>query len=406
LQLNGLASDGNTVVASLVLDNDNFIRTYAINPQTGETGSPLSQVQGYDMGQAILDPYSNAVVGSHYIGDKTETVFFDPELAGAFAKLQASFAGKSLQLVSWNQARTVFIVTMNTPGAPLSYYLYRPAEKKFSRISASRPALTKTVLGQSRPYSYTSRDGTQLKGYLTMPPGNKNAGLPLVTLMHNGPFARSAMDYNWMAQMLAANGYAVFQSNFRGSAGYGNAFHDAGYGQWGNTVRHDLDDGVKALVAQGIANPKKVCIFGSGFGGYSALLTASLSPDLYACTGAYAAISNPATYMVNIKRRMGNRSRTVIRLEHIFQGEDNSTALDDISPAAHAQNIKAKVLLMHSKDDRQIQIGQSRTMLRKLKNAGVDVSFVELNGSDHDMDQEETRIKVGKALLTFLKKSL
>jgi dipeptidyl aminopeptidase/acylaminoacyl peptidase len=406
LQLLGQAADGTNLVVGMVAKGDDFVRDYTVNAHTGDIGAPLFDAHGHDMQGAIRDPYSNVVVGAYYVDDKTEAVFFDPELAAIYGKLKASFAGKALDIVSWDRARTVFAVTMNPPGHPADYYLFRPQTNKFSRISPSRPALNDTVLGKTEALTYTSSDGQKIHGYLTLPPGKKNKNLPLVTLLHNGSFERSSMDYNWMVQMLASNGYAVLQTNFRGSDGFGDKFQEAGYGRWNTTVAHDIDDGVKALIANGTVNPKKVCIFGTGFGGMAALLSASQSPGLYACAAAYAPVSDPAQLLSNTKRQMGLRSRMVALLGRVFQGEDGSTPMKAISPSDNAAQMPGKVLLIHSIDDQQLPISQSRGMARKLKSQGKAVTFVELKSGDSDLSLAESRVKTGQALLDFLKQSI
>ncbi len=404
LRLMGQAFDDSNIVVALELPGDENLKYYAVN-STGSAKTPLATLDGHDLGEPIHDPYSNLVVGVNYIKDKTETIFFDPQLQAAFTKLERSFGGKSLKITSWSKDRTAFIVAMNPPGEPDSYFLYRPANNKFSLISHARPSLIKGAMGQVEPFPYTSRNGTALRAYLTLPT-DKKSNLPLVVVLPDGTTGRASQDYQWMAQMLAANGYAVLQTNYTGSLGLGRSFRTKGQGKWGSTIRHDIDDGVKALIDRGIVNGKKICVFGTGAGGLAALLGAAAPDNIYACAAAYAPLSNPKSYLESLRRRAGPPSRFLQNLEHTFLGPNGAANPDSISPgASNGPAITVPLLLIHPTDDGQIPVTQSRDLQRKLKSSNGDVTLIELDNSDHAMRLESSRIETGEALLGFLKKS-
>src|SRR5262249_34265217 len=147
-------------------------------------------------------------------------------------------------------------------------------------------------LGETLIIKYAGRDGTKLPGYLTLPPGKDGKKLPLIVMPHGGPEVRDFVRYDYWAQFLTNRGYAVFQPNFRGSGGYGKAFAEAGHRQWGRRMQDDVTDGVKALIADGTADPSRICIVGASYGGYAALAGGAFTPDLYKCVIAIAGVSD------------------------------------------------------------------------------------------------------------------
>lgn len=153
------------------------------------------------------------------------------------------------------------------------------------------------------PITYTSRDGLTIEGYLTLPKGYtmENAkNLPVVVNPHGGPWARDSWGYNPEVQFLASRGYAVLQMNFRASTGYGRKFTELGYKQWGQTMQNDITDGVEWLIKKGIADPKRVAIYGASYGGYATLAGVTFTPDLYACAVDYVGVSNLLSFMNTI----------------------------------------------------------------------------------------------------------
>lgn len=206
--------------------------------------------------------------------------------------MQQAFPGLTVHIVSWDLAKDCVIVSAEGPRQPATYYLLDRTTHQTQTIASAYPTLQTGDLGEMKPYNYVARDGLPIPAYLTLPPGKAPRALPVVVMPHGGPDDRDEMGFDWMAQFLANRGYAVLQPNYRSSSGYGHKFTEAGLHQWGLTMQDDISDGVKKMIADGIADPKRVCIVGASYGGYAALAGAAFTPDLYACAASWAGVSD------------------------------------------------------------------------------------------------------------------
>lgn len=292
------------------------------------------------------------------------------------------------------------MIRTDGPRNPPVLSLYDTKTHQVNIIQEAYPALKPSDLGEMKAYPYKARDGLDIHAFLTLPPGKDAHNLPTVIFPHGGPESRDAMRFDWWSQFMASRGYAVLQPNYRGSSGYGRDFVTAGDGEWAGKAQDDLEDGVKKLVADGIADPKRVCIVGASWGGYLALGGASFKPDLYACAVSYAGPSDMALdlYTGTVlyegegtsvwKRRMG--------------ALDDSKKLDSQSPINFAKNVKIPVLLLHSEKDTTVKIEQSEMEKRALERAGKQVEFVKLDGDDHYLEYADSRIKLLKEVERFL----
>jgi dipeptidyl aminopeptidase/acylaminoacyl peptidase len=248
-------------------------------------------------------------------------------------------------------------------------------------------------------------DGLLLRGVLTLPPAKPGNKLPLVVLPHGGPEARDYLGFDWWAQAFASRGYAVFQPNYRGSAGYGVAFRNAGFGEAGGKMQTDISDGVAELARQSIIDPGRVCIVGASWGGYAALAGVTLLHGTYRCAVSVAGLSDPAEFLGRTSNLVLHPS-PALRYWRSYFGEYASfgRALDAIAPAAQADHADAPILLIHGKDDAVVPIKQSEMMEAALKRAGKPVEFIRLDGEDHWLSREETRVQMLTAAVAFVQK--
>ena len=239
---------------------------------------------GFPVGGPIYDPRSQKLVGIAYVDDVQFTHYFDATLARIQGKLEAMFPTEaSVGMVSWSDDRKRIVVKTLGPSNPGAYYLCDLTSGEVSPIGQVNPSLPAAELGETSVIKYTARDGARIAAYLTLPPGKAKKGLPMIVLPHGGPELRDYLRFDYWVQFLANRGYAVFQPNFRGSGGYGRAFTEQGYRQYGRRMQDDITDGLKALIADGTADSKRVCIVGASYGGYAALAGGAFTPELYKC---------------------------------------------------------------------------------------------------------------------------
>jgi dipeptidyl aminopeptidase/acylaminoacyl peptidase len=226
----------------------------------------------------------------------------------------------------------------------------------------------------------------------------------LVVLVHGGPAARDNPGFDWWAQAIASRGYAVLQPQFRGSAGFGRKFLEAGFGEWGAKMQTDVSDGVRDLVKQGIIDPKRVCIAGASYGGYAALAGAVFDAGAYRCAVADAPPADLRGLLAYEKTVSNSDQNAAVRYWDRFMGvqRPNDPRLDAISPARHADQAAIPVLLIHGQDDTVVPYEQSKIMAGALKRAGKPVQFVTLKGEDHWLSRSETRLQMLTAMMTFI----
>ena len=224
----------------------------------------------------------------------------------------------SVVAVSTDLTGDTVVVAVDGPKKPLTYYLLDRTTHNAQVIASSYPGLDAADLGEMKPYPYKARDGLDIHSYLTLPPGSAGRNMPLVVMPHGGPDARDMLGFDWMGQFFASRGYAVFQPNYRGSSGYGHKFTEAGLHQWGLKMQDDITDGVKKLIADGIVDPRRVCIVGGSYGGYAALAGATFTPDLYACAVSFAGVSDLPKMLQTERNESGQElaDRVVLDLAH------------------------------------------------------------------------------------------
>jgi dipeptidyl aminopeptidase/acylaminoacyl peptidase len=273
--------------------------------------------------------------------------------------------------------------------------------KKADWIGPQYAGLQASDIAPTRAVTYRAADGMELSGYLTLPRGKAEKGLPLVVLPHGGPASRDTPGFDWWAQAIVSRGYAVLQVNFRGSSGFGRAFQEAGYGQWGRKMQTDLSDGVRWLAGQGVIDPKRVCIVGASYGGYAALAGATLDPEPYRCAASVAGPSDLRKMVAYSRSRGGQLS---LRYWTRFMGAEDlrDPILSQISPALQVEKVKIPVLLVHGRDDTVIPLEQSQFMAEALRKAGKPVELVVLKGDDHGLSRGETRLQMLQSVVSFL----
>ncbi|HEX4269866.1 MAG TPA: alpha/beta fold hydrolase [Rhizomicrobium sp.] len=404
-EIEGLTEDGKALVR-VARDDKGFRILVRRDLTTGEETS-LFAAPGYDVAHPLYDEWNHRVIGAAYTGDKPEFVYFDPARQALQRGLEKAFPGQSVGIVSEDATRNTLIVLLEGSVMAPVYFVLDRTTHDMHPVARPYPALADIVLPEMKNYDYKARDGLKIPAYLTLPLGKPAKSLPLVVMPHGGPDARDALGFNWWAQFLANRGYAVLQPNYRGSAGYGAGFTDAGLRQWGLKMQDDISDGVKKAIADGIADPKRVCIVGASYGGYAALAGAAFSPDLYACAVAFAGVSDLPLMLRTERRDYGEYSRTAsFWATRIGSSDENWDQLVATSPARNAAKVRCPVLLMHGEGDTTVRIEQSEEMAGALKDAGKSVEFIRFPGEDHYLNLTETRVRVLTETEKFLDKNI
>jgi dipeptidyl aminopeptidase/acylaminoacyl peptidase len=340
------------------------------------------------------------IVGVSYTTDRNEAHFFDPELDRLAKSLSRAIPNAPLiRFVDSSVDESKLLIWAGSDMDPGRYYLFSKATKELNELVSNRPDVTAMTVAAMKPVTYPAADGTKIPGYLTLPPGKETAkGLPAIVLPHGGPHARDEWGFDWLSQYFAQRGYAVLQPNFRGSAGYGEQwFQNNGFQSW-RTAIGDVNDGGRWLVAQGIADPKKLAIFGWSYGGYAALQSAVIEPGLF---GAVVAVA-PVTDLDLLKEQW--RDWTNYRVMARFIG--SGPHIDEASPARHANKIKVPVLMFHGTYDRNVHVRHARVMEARLKSVGVPAELVTYDRLDHYLENSQVRGEMLAKSDAFIRKSL
>ncbi len=367
--------------------------------EEGEIGSALFEDPARDVDDILYNERDGRVIGFVTIDDMPRSHYFDPATQKIQEALEKAYPGQTVSIVSRDKARSKYVIATEGPKNPLVLSLFTVADHQTHVVEEAYPSLKSADLGEMKSYPYKAGDGLEIQAYLTLPPGKQPHNLPVVVFPHGGPEARDMIGFDWWAQFMASRGYAVFQPNFRGSAGYGAAFVKAGDGEWAGKVQDDVQEGVKKLIADGIADPKRICIVGASYGGYMALAGATFSPNLYACAVSYAGLSD-------LDRLLYTGTSFDSEISSLWKrriGADiDSRKPTQASPANFVDRVKIPILLIHSDRDTTVPIEQSQMEETALKRAGKTVGFITLEGDDHYLERSDTRIKLLQSIDAFL----
>ena len=357
----------------------------------------------YDAGAVMSHPKSGKLEAIQFQRARNDWKALDPGIEADFAALKKVRDG-DFSVTSRDDADRTWIVAFVVDDAPVAYYAWDRAAKKATHLFTNRPVLEKFSLSKMKPVSFAARDGLKLEGYLTTPAGAPAGRLPLVLDVHGGPWGRDTWGLNNEAQWLANRGYAVLQLNFRGSTGYGKKHVNAGDREWGGKMHDDLIDGVNWAVETGVADPKRVAIYGGSYGGYAALVGASFTPDVFACAVDIVGPSSIATLIRSIppywKPFLAVFNRRVGSLEK------EEEFLNSRSPITRVDAIRIPLLVAQGANDPRVKQAESEAIVAAVRKKGKDVEYLLFGDEGHGFARPENRMAFYASAEAFLAKHL
>jgi len=394
----GFDPDGKSllIVSALHSDKGRLVR---VDLQDGhERGviaeDPHCDVAFVDVGRlgmepgVILHPVTGAVQAVQFNYMTPQWSFVDPKLKTDFENINREAPG-FFDLVSRDNADRVWIVASRRSDAPVTYYKFDRGTKKLSRLFTENPALAKFAVAAKKPGIIKTRDGLEIVSYLTIAPGVDPRKVPLVLLIHGGPWDRDSDVYDPEVQFLANRGYAVLQANYRGSTGFGIKFFNAGNLQVGLGMVEDVLDAVRWAVDQGIADPKRVAAMGGSMGGFATLRALEMRPDLFACG---VDEFGPADEAVSFRSSPSYWSNILARWRRRAGDADHDENWNrKISPLFHVDAIRAPLLIVQGKNDPRVTMANADAMVAALRKAKRDVTYVVYPDEGHGFARPENQ---------------
>lgn len=383
-------------------NQDGYRALYEYDLATMGLGRKVFGVDGYDVGSAARTPDSTALQSVSWVDQRPRTKYFDPRLNEILGVLEETFGKGNVDIESADRKREKIVFTYSQLGQAPTVFMFDATSGGMTRIAYYNDTLKDSKLNPVSVIRYPASDGKKIEAVLTMPrhrAGEKK--LPLIVLPHGGPWARDAADWDpflW-AQALAEQGYVVIQPNYRGSTGYGREWGKASDGNWGERMQDDLNDAIPYLASQGIADPKRVCMMGWSYGGYAASRAAQRDGSKYRCTISGAGVHDLPAMVAYDKDYLGAYSAKIA----LGAAGPN---LEAISPSHHAGDYSSPILILHGDKDQRVPVGQSRTLVKRLKSAGKvegrDFVYVELPRETHNLLLEQSRLRVLQEVKKFL----
>jgi dipeptidyl aminopeptidase/acylaminoacyl peptidase len=384
---------------ALVLSRDSgFSAVYEMDLRTMELGRRVFGVDGYDVAAVDANDEGNALERAIVVRDRAEHHWFTPRMREVQSVLDETFGPHNALVASADRARQTFVIHVAAPNQAGAYYLYRTSTGSLVNIGWRNNELRDMALNPVRTIRYRASDGQNISAVLTLPRLREGRNLPLIVLPHGGPWARDEEGFDMWAQPLAEMGYAVVQPNFRGSSGFGQAWEAMSDGNWGERMSDDLNDAITHLASQGIADPRRVCIFGWSYGGYAASRAAQRDPDKYRCAISGAGVHDIPDMVAYDREYLGRYGSRYIG--------SAASRLAEVSAARHTSGRWAPILIVHGARDQRVPVSQSRNLVSRLRSAGKvegrDFVYVEQPLNTHNLQREEDRIQLLQEAQRFL----
>ena len=371
-----------------------------------ETLVETDPLQRVDFGNAMFSDVSGELVLTTYADERTRRYFKDKKLEADYQWLRAKLPGKEVGMGSHSLDETQWLVSASGDTEPGSTYLFDRARKTLTLQYVAREKLPRGSLSAMVPIRYKSSDGLEIPAYLTLPKGLPGKGLPTVIIPHGGPWARDFWGFNGLAQFFANRGYAVMSPNFRGSTGYGKKFLNAGNGEWGRKMQDDITWGVKHLVAQGIADPKRVAILGGSYGGYATLAGVAFTPDVYRAGVDIVGPSNLNTLLDAIPPYWEAGKKIMFSRMADPNTAEGKAWLKERSPLTAAEKIKTPLMVVQGMNDPRVNRAEAEQIVIALRDRKFPVEYIMAPDEGHGFARPVNNMAMFMAIEKFLAKHL
>ena len=397
-----IAPDGRHLYVESNTGTTNLSRLLLLDMYTGKETLLESDPQNEaDFGSAVFSDVTDSLIATTYVGDTVRIYPRSKKFTKMLADLRKLHDGTP-NITSSTADETKFIVAFNSPTDPGATYLYDSKTGNAKFLFRPRPWLKPTELSNVTPVTFPARDALKIHGYLTTPRGVEAKNLPMVLLVHGGPWARDNWGYQSEAQLLANRGYGVLQVNYRGSTGYGKNFYNAAVKEFSGKMHTDLLDGVNWAVQQGIANPKKVGIYGGSYGGYATLVGVTFSPDVFACGVDYVGPSSLATLIESFPaywkpfmegswyRFVGDPSKPAERADMLAR-----------SPLSRVDSIRVPLLVVQGANDPRVTRLEADQLVAALRDRGIKVKYIVAPNEGHGFANPDNRLALYRSMEQF-----
>ncbi|MGH9753867.1 MAG: alpha/beta fold hydrolase, partial [Blastocatellia bacterium] len=345
-----------------------LLRLVLFDPETGKEelveSDPMNRV---DLGSPIFSKVTDELIATSYEDERTRVYWRDKSFESDYELLKKRLPNKDISYGSSTKDESLWLISANSDVEPGETHLFDRKTKKLTLQYRIREKLPREHLAEMKPIRYKSSDGLEIPAFLTLPKGVEAKNLPLIVFPHGGPWGRDSWGYDTFAQFLANRGYAVLQPNFRGSTGYGEKFLDAGNKEWGDKMQDDITWGVKHLVAQGVADPKRVGIMGGSYGGYATLAGVAFTPDVYAAAVSIVGPSNLITLLESIPPYWEAFRKLFTERMGDPVTPEGKARLDRQSPLNSADKIKTPLFVIQGANDPRVKKAESDQIVVALR---------------------------------------
>jgi dipeptidyl aminopeptidase/acylaminoacyl peptidase len=350
--------------------------------------------------------YSSArrtITCASYETDLPRRACFDPVMERVLHRLEARLPGYQVSVLNSDRSENTLIVAAWNDRSRGRRYRYDVRADRLTLLSRLSPWLRESEMAPMRPIRYRSRDGLEISGYLTLPRGRRGP-VPVIVYPHGGPWTRDSWGFDPTVQFFASQGWGVLQMNYRGSTGYGKAFWEASFKQWGRAMQDDISDGVDWLIASGVADPQRMCIMGASYGGYAALVAISRAPERYRCAVDYAGMSNLFSYLASMPPEW--RPQREMMYQMIGDPQRDADLLRAASPLFDADRIRTPLLVLQGARDPRVKLGESLQLVDALRRRQVDVDLIVKLDEGHGFRNQENRFEAFEAMRRFFHRYL